>query len=769
MSPRVGRPTTTRAHSYFSSDSNSSESEDGCEDQSIGEGGQELEDRTSGADGEPNFFSVDSVMQQNSDESGGISRGDQVETADAAMEGRKLRFCSLADLEDGIEGYGSSFDRREDSYVSEPASGVATERSQSVSYNRDMMLNLPHLKEDDYSIPLVNTHARFGEISVQKLIDFWKKSSDAAFVYAKAGIVSAANYVAPELLTAREANAAMKEHSEAVARLYFHYAKRVQRFVVQTGSDILNKAKKQRVKLEGKHKALRQQLRQKRKRLKAKQSQFKSVVKDLNSSEAAVEAHTRGLKNSLNISKDIDRGIVERFRGFLFKKGGGGRKFGMGRRNWKERLFILGDTDLKAGCAHLHYYRNPKDVNPRGTVLIDAKTTVKELELEGKHHAFQISSKALKDGSRSQVREGKMHYALLVQAPCAEDRIAWINTIRSTVKLIEQNQDTKLANYKANLSRVTGSPQLSQSNLDESNGSGASDTEAKLKRDSDDVPPGLILSSESGEAVPRLSEQPSTHRRNKSSMKDHKLVSLELRVKKNRENLHDARRAVLTSEEILEGERREYKEAISGLLSEYEAVECTRLQLTKALYLDAIEAEKELNVHRLKLLADLEKKIRAMDARSDLDYFVRANRVVGSRWSKISGNVPVISRGIAQNRDEVFKIASIPKKKRRSSLQPRKITLNLRRLSTGSQNSGLQADLKSSGGSPLAKKSFKIRRASSFDPNMSEERLSSLGNPFDDDGVQKDNPLNAVDPRHPSSSNSHADSVEEYTWEGLLQ
>jgi hypothetical protein len=185
------------------------------------------------------------------------------------------------------------------------------------------MVRVPHLSEDDFTVPIVAQHARYGESSLVDMIKHWKRSCDAAVAHAKSHVMNGSAVPLSTLYTTREACLSMKEHSEDLARLHFQYAKRVKRFVVQMAEELLLQMKEQRINLEIQFKNEKARLKTRRKVLKSKKTMLKHAKKELKHAQIAVDHHTKGLSKTLFKAECIDRGLNESLRGFLFKKGKG--------------------------------------------------------------------------------------------------------------------------------------------------------------------------------------------------------------------------------------------------------------------------------------------------------------------------------------------------------------------------------------------------------------------------------------------------------------
>ena len=87
--------------------------------------------------------------------------------------------------------------------------------------------------------------------------------------------------------------------SEEVARLHFQHARRVQRFVVQTASELFEDMNTERKALETQHRLNQQELAARRKVLKARKKELKARRRDLRMAENALVTHRRGLHKSL--------------------------------------------------------------------------------------------------------------------------------------------------------------------------------------------------------------------------------------------------------------------------------------------------------------------------------------------------------------------------------------------------------------------------------------------------------------------------------------
>ena len=124
-----------------------------------------------------------------------------------------------------------------------------------------------------------------------------------------------------------------------------------------------------------------------------------------------------------------------------------------------------------------------------------------------------------------------------------------------------------------------------------------------------------------------------------SSMKDHKMVGLESRLTATQEQVMLTRQAVASSETSMQLDLDHYVGQVRGILSNYQSLEHTRINITKTLIIDAIDSEEELLMRKLELLKTLRKETEKIDARTDVDYFIKSNTLTTDPWKKISGNL----------------------------------------------------------------------------------------------------------------------------------
>ncbi len=617
----------------------------------------------------------------------------------------------------------------------------------SFNFEDNLMYRVPHLHEDDFTVPVVVANARFGQSSTAKLIQFWQKTSQASLNHAKSHVMVGTELPESNLNTTRAAVQAIRDHSEEVARLHFQHARRVQRFVVQTASELFEDMNTQRKALETQHRLNQQELAARRKVLKARKKELKARRRDLRMAENALVTHRRGLHKSLTKADMVQRGLDEVLRGFLFKKGGGSR--GIGRRNWKERLFILckpasgdsgrasndGDgsprssmssrpstsepsvrasvtsstssssvsshqvsrgpkqpiaTGTRKEFAVLHYFATPTDIKPKGTVCVNARTKCAPTEREGKHFAFKISngrktrkSMTMADFGRaamSSLKSGtrKLHYEMLIQAPCEEDRQIWIAAINNMAASIREDGSGEEQLDSLNPARQsvidrdsTGVGESVAADAARKAAQTAEGPDVRGGRDddanhgSDTTPGGAGSGSHGAFSVPTLisgaaeaagaaggadaeEKAPPTdpasrrlHRRYDSttSMKDHKAVQLEHRFTTCEREAVEAKSVVARAEVAMERDLETYCMRTRDILSGFQALESTRITVTKSLIVDAIEAEKQLTMRRMDMLDKLKDQVKAMSADQDMAYFVKANTEVKDRWQQISGNV----------------------------------------------------------------------------------------------------------------------------------
>ena len=122
-------------------------------------------------------------------------------------------------------------------------------------------------------------------------------------------------------------------------------------------------------------------------------------------------------------------------------------------------------------------------------------------------------------------------------------------------------------------------------------------------------------------------------------MKDHKMVGLESRLMASEEQVMLTKQAVASSETSMQLDLEHYVGQVRGILSNYQSLEHTRVNITKTLIIDAIDSEEELLTRKLELLKALRKETEQMDARKDVNYFIKSNAPTTDPWQKISGNV----------------------------------------------------------------------------------------------------------------------------------
>ena len=533
--------------------------------------------------------------------------------------------------------------------VAEAAAAAAVRDSQ-MTFEDTLMVRVPHLSEDDFTVPIVAQHARFGESSLVEMIKYWKQLTDSSFHHAKTHVQNGAIVPMSTLCTTREASISMREHSEATARLHFQYAKRVKRFVCQMAEELLDEMQAQRKNLETKFKNEQNELKAKRKALKAKKVMVKIAEKELKAAKHAVALHAKGLSKQMSKADTIGRGLDEQLRGFLFKKGGGSTFGPLGRRNWKERLFLL--CKPRQGVALLHYYASPTDLKPKGTVAIDADTVCKTVVLEGKNFAFQIFHNG---AGVSKSRKGKLHYEMSIQAPCEDDRQVWVSCINETAKQLNAERELGMGDSASHSSSdrsngTTHSPALGALAVlaeDTNDGNNGSDNDQDHNQDSNVAESAAAAAEEEEEEGLNASETKTTsgpppkrkHRRLESSMKDHKLVGLESRLSACKEQAMLTKVAVQVAENSMEKVLEHYCCQIRAILSTYQSLEHTRINITKTLVMDAIDAEEELHTRKLELVKKLREDVEKIDPRKDVDYFIKSNQSPSDPWSKMSGNI----------------------------------------------------------------------------------------------------------------------------------
>jgi len=82
-------------------------------------------------------------------------------------------------------------------------------------------------------------------------------------------------------------------------------------------------------------------------------------------------------------------------------------------------------------------------------------------------------------------------------------------------------------------------------------------------------------------------------------------------------------------------------------------LEHTRINVMKTLIMDSIDADQELASRKLKLVQELKGNVECIDARKDVDYFIKSNQSppTGS-WASVSGNIGrVISKDLFPDDD----------------------------------------------------------------------------------------------------------------------
>jgi hypothetical protein len=83
----------------------------------------------------------------------------------------------------------------------------------------------------------------------------------------------------------------------------------------------------------------------------------------------------------------------------------------------------------------------------------------------------------------------------------------------------------------------------------------------------------------------------------------------------------------------------------------YQSLEHTRINIMKTLITDSIDAEEEFATRKLKLVQKLRRNIECIDARKDVEYFIKSNiSPPQGSWSNVSGNIAqVISTDLVSN------------------------------------------------------------------------------------------------------------------------
>eukprot|EP00943_MAST-04B_sp_MAST-4B-sp1_P008490 g8490.t1 len=201
----------------------------------------------------------------------------------------------------------------------------------------------------------------------------------------------------------------------------------------------------------------------KEKNIKQSVRELQTAEKNLDSSLIALNEHKKHVSKHFNVN--VGSAANEIYRGFLKKKGSGKSGGMFGRRNWKERLFVLLAPEEGKSYATLNYYGKDAGMVPKGSVIIDGSTIVNLVDDKKYTNAFNIMTEGFHfDGSSSthyfsdddndNIHTGEhssnlahlsnyLHRkpkskktSLMLQAATAEDLVMWTKCIERTVALV---------------------------------------------------------------------------------------------------------------------------------------------------------------------------------------------------------------------------------------------------------------------------------------------------------------------------------------------
>ena len=534
----------------------------------------------------------------------------------------------------------------------EKSSVIRTQSNMSEEVNEVYVENLlgkllPYLLEKHKYLPekqlhykIVRDHVAVGVRATESLIKYWENATRNHHSFSDAYVNNVIPHIPhTEIFQMRKFMSIIRLLNQARVDATLTYCKNVLVQVVKPAKQLHRHVSQSLAANDKDMQALIETYDKKEKLVRAAVKQLQAAEKAMNTALIALNDHKKSISKHFNVRVGSDANEI--YRGFLKKKGSGTGFGGIGgRRNWKERLFVLVAPEIGKSYASLNYYAKDSISVPKGSMVIDESTIVNVVEDKKYSYAFNILTEGFhfegesdnETNSHDTGHSSLSNYlnrkprlkktSLMLQAATEDDLAMWIKYIRKTVSLFTGRDVSPSA-------RSSGKGLVAP------------------------VSPTKLREVQEGASTDTLS--------NKNLARDAKGIELEQGAERAKQQVAMYQQQLKWSTESLEGHDEIHKKSVSEIIRKLLRVEIYRGEeqrklMKKFIVLESIFEEKTTPYIHAAL-----QSVHIVDAVEDIKFFV--NNIVGSNAVDnsvekpigslakphiLSGNRPVISTDLMQ-------------------------------------------------------------------------------------------------------------------------
>ena len=262
-----------------------------------------------------------------------------------------------------------------------------------------------YLPEKQLHYPIVRDHVATGIQATASLIKYWENATKNHHNFSAAYMKSVIPHIShTEIYQMRKFNSIIRHLNQARMEATVTYCKNVLMQVVKPAKVLLRHISQSVAANDRDMAVLIESYEMKEKNVKHGIRDLRAAEKNLDSCLIAWNEHKKHISKHFNVN--VGSAANEIYRGFLKKKGsgtGGGMFGGIGgRRNWKERLFVLSAPESGKTYATLNYYTKDSSTVAKGSVIIDKSTIVNFVDDPKYSNAFSVMTEAFHhDGSHT--------------------------------------------------------------------------------------------------------------------------------------------------------------------------------------------------------------------------------------------------------------------------------------------------------------------------------------------------------------------------------
>ncbi len=498
-----------------------------------------------------------------------------------------------------------------------------------------------YLPEKQLYYPIVRNNIAIGIRATGSLVKYWENATKNHHNFSNTFFKTVFPYIPHnELYQMRKFMSIIRHLNQARMEATLVYCKNVLTQVVKPAKKLMVDVSQSLAANDKDMSSLIEAYEQKEKNVKQSVRDLQIAEKNLDSSLVALNEHKKHVSKHFNIN--VGSAANEIYRGFLKKKGSGKSGGMFGRRNWKERLFVLLAPEEGKSYATLNYYGKDAGMVPKGSVVVDGSTIVNLVDDKKYTNAFSIMTEGFhfdgsstlyaSDDDNDDIHTGEhssnlahlsnyLHRkpklkktSLMLQAATTEDLNMWIKYIERTVALVA-------GKHIASQNSTVSAHELREVQQDATN-----DTS-----------------------------------QNRNLARDAKGIELEDLMKKAKAQLIMQRQQLSYATQSLENHHKEHEEAVSRLIRRLLRVELYRGEQQRKLMQTFILLESIFEEKTKPFIDAALKSVHTVDAVEDIKFFV--NNIVGSNAIDgnlsepigtlaplhiLSGNRPVISTDLMQ-------------------------------------------------------------------------------------------------------------------------